>query len=759
MNKTDEPLPTGDVAHELMRFLAACRRQLWVVIVAMLIAGMAGLAIVLNLPRLYTASASVLIDNSKRVRAVESSYDLNPGALDAASAYLESQVEVVKSAQVAEVVIKKMNLLEKPLELAAPPSILSLITKPFYALAGLFDTGRPSEVNVEKERERLLENTIGLVQGGLEVLHVPRTFVLQLSYTAPSAAIAAEMANAYADAYIADQLNAKYEETRRASSWLEERLAELKQKAQDDTFAVQKFRIQNNLISSSGKQASEQQITDLNTQLANARKDRERVEARYERLKAVIDSHDMQAAVKDAFGSTIIEHLRTKYMEAIKKNSHEEAQESERQIFSELSRMEEAFQVDLDNARTKEAAVSETLEKLVAMAGGENKRLVTLHNLENEAESSRKLYETYLQRYQELLQQQSFPIVEARTITPAYEPLQPSRPKRTVLMLLFLSVGGLAGACIGILREFRERGFLNREQIRDELGVESLGIAPLIRGLPKGDGAPPVKDVPQNDKTANPVSRQNKAPEHERVTSLSNKAWIYALINPNSAMGETLLAAKLAADLRCSEKPCKIIGVMSTLPGEGKTFLSKNFASLLSARGARVLLVDGDLRKRELSHGLAPRATKGLLEAITGKQHMGDILYSEPGTGLNFLPIVSKHQITHSSDVLASPGMHKLLTEMRSHFDYIVIDLPPLGPVVDTRAIASQVDAFILVIEWRRTPWKIVWNLLREDPRISQKCIGAVLNKVDVNKIKLFEEYGSQLYQYDTYIKSHYVDK
>jgi succinoglycan biosynthesis transport protein ExoP len=754
MNNTDDIVQTGDAAHELMRFVAACRRQLWVVIVSMLVAALIGYAIISSLPRLYTASAFVLIDNSRRVRAVENNYDVNSGAVD----YVESQVEVVKSGRVAEIVIKKMKLLEKPLQVSTP-SILSLITKQVYALVGLSDTGGPSEAKAEKKPERLLEDTIGLVRSGLEVQHLARTMVLQISYTASSSAIAAEMANAYADAYIADELNAKYEETRRASSWLEERLAELKQISQDATLAVQKFRIQNNLISSNSKQVNEQQITELNTQVVNARKDRERADAHYERLKTIIESHDIQAVFKDAFGSNIIEHLRTKYSEAAKKDAREEVREYERQIFSELSRMEEAFQSEVNIAQAKEAALSGSLENLVAAAGGENKRLVTLRNLENEAESSRKLYETYLQRYQEALQQQSFPIVEARTITPAYEPSSPSLPKKTVLMLLFLSLGGFAGACIGIFREFRERGFQSQEQIKAELGVESLGIAPLIKGALDDGGARPIKGLPQNEKPASPVSRQNKLPEHGRVTSLSNKAWNYALINPNSALGEALLAAKLAADIRCSEEPCKIIGVMSALPGEGKTLFSKNFGSLLAALGARVLLIDGDLRKMGLSHGLAPRATKGLLEVITAKHNIADILYSEPGTGLNFLPTVSRHQITHSSDVLASPSMRKLLTEMRSQFDYIVIDLPPLGPVVDTRAIASQVDAFILVIEWRRTPRRIVSNLLREDARVSQKCMGAVLNKVDLNKIKLFEEYGSRLYQYEMYLKSYRVDK
>jgi succinoglycan biosynthesis transport protein ExoP len=764
----------SDLARELTQFLAACRRQLLVVVLSMLLAGLIGFAIIANLPRLYTATSLVLIDN-RRVRAVESNYDVSP-TFDATSFFVESQVEVVKSGQVAEIVIKKMNLLEKPLPRPAL-SIFGLIWTPYYIVKDFLVETFSSQSDPAKSRNRDLEDTIARLQREVDVQHLPRTMVLQISYTAVSPALAADMANAYADAYIADQLNAKYEATRRASSWLEARLSQLKQKALDASLAVQRYRADNNLISSSGKLVNEQQITELNTQLVNARTERARAEARHARLRSIIDTHETQAVVSDAFGSTIVENLRSKYLDASKREAEltarvgrdhlsavglrQEMQEYERLIFSELSRLEEAYRSEVNISHVKEVALSESLEKLLGVAAKENKLLVALHDLEQEGETARALYQTYLQRYQESLQQQTFPIVEARIITPALEPEKPAYPRKALLTLLFLSIGGLAGACIGVLREFRERGFSNQEQLRDELGLGSLGIVPLITNISAEANKSPPRQSKHSEPSKSEGSGTKPAAGHahdERLISLVDGGWTYAVTHPNSTMGEALLASKLAADIRDGDEPCKIIGMISALPNEGKTLFAINLSLLLASRKKRVLLIDGDLRMLELSKNLAPRATGGLLEVITSERDPSEVFYSEPNTGLCFLPTVSRIQITHSSDVLASAGMQRFLAQMKPQFDYIVIDLPPLAPVVDTRAIASEVNSFILVVEWRRTPRRIVRDLLREDPRIFSKCLGAVLNKVDIRKLRLFEEPGSRLYHYQTYTKSYYFD-
>ncbi len=754
--------PSDDSSLELRQRLAGFRRQLPVLLVSILIAGFAGATIVFNLPRSYTAKCEVLLDNT-RVRAVESDYDNQNSTLDSTASYTESQAEVVKSGQIAEAVIRKMNLLEKPLPVA--PSLFSLITWPIQHLMKVIRGAPPPE-----DPEQFLQSTIAQLQKELDVRHVARTMVLQISYTAASPMLAADIANAYADAYISDKLNAKFEMARRASEWLEARLTELKQKTLDADLAVQKFRAENNLISSGGKLVNEQQITELNTQLVNARSDRARAEARFGRLEQIIASHQTEAVVSDAFGSNIVEALRSKYLAASKREgellaslgadhasvlaTQKEIQEYQRQIFAELSRLEEAYRSEVDIARLKETALTKDIEGLLGEAASQNKLIVILHNFEQQADAFRSLYQIYLQRYQESVHQQSFPIVEARVITRAYEPTAPSHPKKAVLILLFTLLGGVIGVGVAVLREMRESGFSSEEQVRNETRLETLGIVPVMQEASDGGRVSPFPSPPSNEKK--PVLGD---PTYREVTLLPASRWNYVLTHPNSAMGEAFLAAKLAVDIRCGVSPCKIVGITSAMPGEGKTLAAKNLASQIASRKARVLLIDGDLRRRGLSLELTPQATHGLIEVVTGECDIADVLYSEPQSGLHVLPVFDQHQITHSSDVLASASMRKLIIDLRSRYDYILIDLPPLGPVIDARAMASQLDALLLVIEWRRTPRKLVRNLLRENLGIGEKCIGVILNKVDVESIRDFTEYGSRLYSYEAYAQTYYLDK
>lgn len=754
-------LGSDDVSLELSRHLAAFRRQIPLVITSMLMASLAGVVVATDLPRYYTANSLVLLDN-KRVRAVEDNYDSQSVPIDNTSSYIESQVEVIRSAQVAESVIRKMNLLEKPLPVA--PSPIHVISSPFKYVVKLIKGNSPSENNPGK----LLQSTIMQLQSGLEVRHMLHTQVIQISYVAPTPSLAADIANAYAEAFINDQLNAKYEVTRRASAWLKDRLTELKQQSYDAELALQDFRAKNHLIFTSGKLINEQQIADLNSQLITARSDHARAEARFGRLKQIIANHETHAVVSDTFGSGIVEALRTKYLDASKreaelktrvgpehaslKSIRREIEQYEKQIFDELARLAEAYRSEVDIASARENALSASMRNLIANAESQNKTLAASHNLEQQAENLRSLYESYSKRYQESLQQQSFPIAEARVITPAFEPTTPSHPKKAILTLMFTLLGGIVGVGVGLYREQSEKGFTNEAQVRDRLNIDALGIIPVIQA------APNESPSPQPPRQSSEKGVALLVPAFCQVTSHRDGLWNYILTHPNSRTGETLLAAKLAVDTRCDTSRCKVIGIASALPGEGKTLVAKNFASLLASLRARVLLMDGDLRKRALSSELTPQAAHGLIQVITGKCDIASVLHVEPQSSLHVLPVVKKNRITHTSDVLASFSMHNLLKHLRSNYDYIVIDLPPLGPVIDACAISSNLDAFIFVIEWRQTPKKLIHNLLLENARVREKCVGAILNKVDVEKLTLFAESGSRYHQYKNYERTYYRD-
>jgi succinoglycan biosynthesis transport protein ExoP len=201
-----------------------------------------------------------------------------------------------------------------------------------------------------------------------------------------------------------------------------------------------------------------------------------------------------------------------------------------------------------------------------------------------------------------------------------------------------------------------------------------------------------------------------------------------------------------------------VIGIVSVLPNEGKSTVSKNFATLLAHLGARTLLIDGDLRNPGLTRGLARNAQAGLLEAIRGEQPLEALLLSESESGLFVLPAVVKKRIQHSSEMISSAGMRNVLVEAGRVFDYIVIDLPPIGPVVDVRAAASLFDAFIFVVEWGRTPRVVVQNILSADEALYEKCVGAVFNKVNMKRVNLYEGYGSKDYYYGRYAKYYHKE-
>jgi succinoglycan biosynthesis transport protein ExoP len=196
-----------------------------------------------------------------------------------------------------------------------------------------------------------------------------------------------------------------------------------------------------------------------------------------------------------------------------------------------------------------------------------------------------------------------------------------------------------------------------------------------------------------------------------------------------------------------------VIGIISMFPSEGKSTVSKNFASLIAHLGARTLLIDGDLRNPGLTRAIARRASAGAVEAIKGEKTLAELCYCEPRSGLQFLPTPANKRVNHTSDLLASAGMKNLLGEAGKAYDYVIVDLPPLGPVVDVKAAAALFDAFVLVIEWGRTSRRALQTMIESDPRLAANCVGAIFNKVKLAEINSYEGYGSKDYHYNSYFK------
>ena len=747
-----EPEVWSDAPIDFDLFLAAARRQARVLVVATIVGLLIGVAYIITAVPQYTATTDLLIDSQKDKNTFspsisELTYDL--GAID-------SQVEVLKSEKIALSVISTLKLTSDPEFMGARGTLigqgLAMLRSAFH-FSHWFVTRPESQPEEAFETQRAAITQLG---SNLAVRRVARTYVLAIDFTSPDPGKAATVANAFADAYISDQLDSKFEATRRAGDWLQTRITQLKADSMAADLAVQKFRADNGLVAADGRLVSDQQMIELNTQIMLARSDTARAEARYNQITEMLKSGQADVAVTDLLGSPVITDLREKFLQKSKLEAdlerrvgsdhlqvvglHREMAEYKNQITEELKRIADTYRSEAEVARAKEDSLNKSMATLVNENGRANESLVQLRELESQAASYRAQYQTFQQRYQDAVQQQSFPVTEARVITGASRPTIPSYPRRFPVLAFYLVLGSIAGIGIGALREFRDRVFRVASQVRDGLGLEFLGMLPLV---------------------SRPVVYKKPSVEQRDKKQLlpSNSVQRYCIDHPLSSFSETLRAIKVNVDLSLGDRKPKVIGVISVLPNEGKSTVSKNLASLLAHLGAPTLLIDGDLRNTGLTHALAAHADAGIIEAIHGDRALRDLVLSEPDSGLLFLPAVIRKRLHNTSEILSSPGMQSLLTEAGKDFDYIVVDLPPLAPVIDVRAAASKFDAFVFVVEWGRTARLMVQTILASNLLIHDKCVGVVFNKVRMNKINLYETYGSKDYYLSHYSKYYRHEK
>lgn len=744
-----------DATIDFDRLFAALRRQVWVIVAGAVLGIGCGLAYVTTTQPLYTASSQILIDD-RSARAFEDASTQTSGVYDTVK--LDSQVELLKSEKIGLAVVEKLDLVNHLGFMQSGSSLPGRIVGgvrsllDFSALFSSEPDSEPDEVDprAEARQRRRLQRANGIFSRHLQASRVGRTYVLNIAYTSADPELAARISNAVAEAYLVDQLDSKYDATRRASEWMQTRIQELREKSLATDLAVQKFRTENNLIATGGELIGEQQLAEVSSQLVVARAATAEAGARYRRIRDIIETGQLDAAVTESLSNPVIAQLRSRFLDASKRHAEissklgadhiqavkfkNEMAEYQRVIFDELGRIAESYRSEFEIEKSREEALGKGLAALVGETASTNEVLVNLRELEREAETYKNLYQSFLQRFQETVQKQSFPITEARIITQASPPGTPSRPRKSLVMVLALALGGIGGLGFGVLREFRDRGVRTGDQVRDRLGLEFLGLVPEVVHHP----IRPEAALPDT-----PVSGRAVEPTDTIMRQVLDK--------PESGFSEALRAAKIAADLMLPDRKAKIVGTVSAFPREGKSTIAKNFASLLANLGTRTLLIDCDLRNPGLTRAVAANAEVGLLEALLEDRPFQSLLCMEPESELFILPAVSRQGISHTGELLASPSMTRLLKAASEAFDYIIVDLPPLAPVVDVRAFANQLDALLFVVEWGKTPRHSIRAVLENDARIREKCLGVILNKVDIKRQKMYENHHMEGYEYSSY--------
>jgi polysaccharide biosynthesis transport protein len=736
----------GDVVNFVLAFL---RRQYPVLIFCALLVIALGYLYLRVTPAQYTAHATMIIDTRKG-QFFQTQSILADAPND--SAQVESQVQIVKSENVAVSVIKELHLTEFP-------EFVGSDTGTFDIVRGLLGgTPRPQRSEFE-----LMRQAVNVFDKDLDTSRVGLSYVLDIGFTSTDPDRAAQIANAVADAYIVDQLDAKFQANRRASNWLQDRVSGLRDQAAAAENAVVAFKQENNIVAAAGKLMSEQQVADLNTQLVLARSHTQEAKARLDRIQAVIraeaPSTPFDATVSDALNNPIITKLRQQYLELVNReaewsnrfgrdhlavvNLRNQIHEIRDSIFDELRRYAETYKSDYEIAKQREESLEKDLASAVAKSQITNKAQVMLRELESSAESFRTLHDNFLQRYMESIQQQSFPITEARVISRATRPLEKSRPK-TVLVAALVFIGGIGlGAGVGFIREVMDRVFRTTSQVETALNAPCVALVPLVDDALSTEGS---------DDEETFISAGAKSIARDRSV-----CWMVAE-QPLSRFAEAIRSVKLAADLNGTNKGHKVIGFTSALPNEGKSTVAAALAQLVAQVGGKVIIVDCDLRNPTLSRTLAPKAKLGIVDVLAGEQSLDDTIWRDGPGGMAFLPAVSRSRVFHTSEVLASEPTKRLFDDLRETYDYVVVDLPPLAPLIDVRATPHLVDGYFLVIEWGRTKIDVVQHALNTAPLVYEGLLGAILNKANMEFMGRYEAHRSKYYYNKHFARYGYSD-
>ena len=365
------------------RLLRAARRQLWIIVLFSSL-GLASGAVYLwrAVPR-YTATTVVVIDSAKDKSGLAASIaDLtyDSGAID-------SQLEVLKSEGVARTVVTNLKL--------------SQDVAPVQKAGGFFHWLSAEKAPLPMSPEARQAQELALIsqlQSNLDVRRVGRSYVINVDYTSPDPVEAARISNAFADAYIGDQLESHFDSMQRSSSWLKQNISELRQKSIDADLAIQKFKSAKGILTSDDKPLGDQQLSELSSALITAKSDLARAETRYAQISELISANNIPAVVSDTLGSTVINDLRKKYLEAASTESelsnslgseHLQAVKLRRTMYelsaliaNEMSRIAAAYKSDAEVARARETSLERSLAALAMKNTDTNESMVRLREMQ-----------------------------------------------------------------------------------------------------------------------------------------------------------------------------------------------------------------------------------------------------------------------------------------------------------------------------------------------------------------------------------------
>lgn len=662
--------------------LTALLRTLWrgrLLILATTLAGMlmGGYYAYAVATPIYTSEVVVMLNNRDQQVV---NLDSVVGGLGRDLPVVNTEVQVLRSRDLLGKVVDRMDLMSDPEfngRLAPPSSVVRAKTA-VKSILGLLPVPTVREGGEDDRLAR--QSVIDSLRRAVAVQNIPDSLVFQVTVRSEDADKAALLADTLVELYIENQLEVKFEATEQAASWLSNRVSELQTGLEAAESRAQEFSTGIDLVSPEGLEAAERQLKGLRDRTADTRNRLDTAKARLSGIESANAPQEQLAATNDGQLRNLLPQIdepgvAARFAQRVDFLAQQARQETAR------------LQSQLD-------VLSGSLAEFEARVQQQNADLITLQQFTREAEASRLLYEHFLARLKETSAQQGIQQADSRVLSGAVIPTVPSEPRKSFLTLVSALFGFVVGAGVMLVREALSDSFRNTRALEGATGYAVIGEIPRI-------------------------------PLRKRKGVLA-----YFSEKPTSAAAEAVRNLRTSVLLSNIDQPPQVIMVSSSIPGEGKTTVSLSLAHNLADMGRRVLLIEGDVRRRVMSSYFdltVPR--QGMISVLTNDRSLADTIVSVPGAGVDVL--FGEETRANAADIFASERFAELIAEVRQHYDHVIIDTPPVMVVPDARIIAQHADARVFVVRWDSTARGLVSEALAMFESVNAPVSGLVLNNID----------------------------
>jgi succinoglycan biosynthesis transport protein ExoP len=697
---------------DIVEYWRAIAKRRWSILGLTLLVAVLTALVVFAMRPTYRGTATLLIEQGKtKVVSIEEVY--SSGLIQ--REYYQTQVEILKSEELARKVVQKLKLTTHP------------DFDPRQQEPGILARLNPFRDETERAEDEILKSVVRAFKRELQVQLIRNSQLAQVSFTAYDKQLAAKVPNVLAETFIESDLDARVAMTQKAAEWLRDRMGELRTKVDTAERSLQEYRDRERIVDTKGLALSgaSKQLEELTRGLVEARQKRAEAESGYALVqqiragKAQLNYESIPAVLRHPLVQKMKEQeaeADRRLSDAAKRYGPEHPRMIQARAELEAAKENTAKQVEFviaglakefEIARANEAAIERALSQSKSDIQGINRKEFQLGVLEREVAQNRNLYDMFVNRLKETSAAGDLQSTVARVVDPAIVPSIPYAPKKSQIVGIAAAIALILAAMLALLLDRLTNTLNSTSDVEGRLGMPALGVLQKVKGFAKKG-------------------------------FISEVAFFQ---DTQSTFAEAVRTVRTSVLMSALDEAHKIVVVTSSVPEEGKTTVSFNLAGALG-QVKKVLLIDADLRRPKIGKLLGKQSKQpGLADLVAGQAQISQCVFFDERPGIHVLTAGTVPP--NPLELLSSKRFAEVMKKLKEAFDVIIIDSAPLQLVSDAQVLSQFATSVIYVVRADATPYQVAQNGIKKLRRVNAPLLGVVLNQLDLEKAeKYYGEYS-----------------